>query len=108
VDLARVDPDCPARFEGLPLTHATLNRISEDLVKSTFVTCDSVLAEAGLRPRDLDAIFLAGGSTHLAKVREGVEIYFGKAGRFELEPTEVVALGASQVAWSRNGASPLF
>ena len=105
LDLAQVDPDCPARFEGFSLTQQVLNRISEKLVKSTFVTCDSVLAEAGLRPKDLNAVFLAGGSTHLAKVREGVEIYFGKAGRFELEPTEVVALGASQVEWSAGASS---
>ena len=44
----------------------------------------------------VDAIFLAGGSTHLPKVQEGVRIYFGKAGRFEVNPTEVIALGASQ------------
>ena len=76
--------------------HELLDPISERLVRKTFVTCDSVLAAAGLRPADLDAIFLAGGSTHLSKVQEGVQMYFGKAGRFELDPTEVIALGASQ------------
>ena len=39
---------------------------------------------------------MAGGSTHLSKVQEGVRAYFGSAGRFELDPTEVIALGASQ------------
>ena len=77
-----------------------LSRISENLVRRSFVTCDAVLGRAGLRTTDLDAVFMAGGSTHLAKVREGVEAYFGQVGRFELEPTEVVALGASQMAWS--------
>ena len=65
-------------------------------MRRTFVTCDSVLRNAGLRVSDLDAVFLAGGSTHLARVREGVEAYFGQAGRFELDPIEVIALGASQ------------
>ena len=99
LDLSHVDPESPAAARGLTIERGVLDRISEDLVRRTFVTCDSVLAEAGMRPRDLDAIFLAGGSTHLGRVRSGVESYFGQRGRFELEPTEVVALGASQVPW---------
>jgi hypothetical protein len=49
----------------------------------------------------LDAVFLAGGSTYLNKVRDGVEIYFCMSGRFELEPTEVVARGASHADVAR-------
>jgi molecular chaperone DnaK len=94
--LAEVDPTGPAGTEQLPVGREMLDPITQRLVQKTFVTCDSVLAGAGLRPADLDAIFLAGGSTHLAKVQEGVRSYFGKAGRFELDPTEVIALGASQ------------
>ena len=96
VRLAEIDPTGPAGLEELPVGREMLDPISEELVRKTFVTCDSVLAAAGLRPADLDAIFLAGGSTHLSKVQEGVQMYFGKAGRFELDPTEVIALGASQ------------
>ena len=96
LDLASVDPELPIR-EGMTLDAAVLDEVSEGLVRNTFVTCDRVLSAAGLRPGDLDAVFLAGGSTHLAKVRAGVEAYFGKPGRFELEPTTVVAVGASQV-----------
>jgi molecular chaperone DnaK (HSP70) len=96
VYLSEVDPTGPAGLDELPVGREMLEPISEQLVRKTFVTCDSVLAAAGLKPADLDAIFLAGGSTHLAKVQEGVQTYFGKAGRFELDPTEVIALGASQ------------
>ncbi len=102
IDLSEVDPDCPARFEPLQIRRELLDRISEDLVRRTFVTCDRVLAEAGLRCEDLKAVFMAGGSTHLDKVREGVENYFGKPGRFELEPSEVVAMGASLVDWTQG------
>ncbi len=98
VDLSQVDTEGSVPAEGLPISREILDRISEDLVRRTFVTCDGVLAAAGLRPGDLDAVFLAGGSTHLGKVRDGVEAYFAQPGRFELEPTEVVALGAS---WAR-------
>ncbi len=96
IDLSLVDPDGPAGSEKLPLQREMLDSISDEVVRNTFVTCDRVLAEANLRPSDLDAIFLAGGSTYLNKVREGVEIYFDKPGRFEIDPAEVVALGASE------------
>jgi molecular chaperone DnaK (HSP70) len=97
IELHKIDPDGPAASHELMIRSADLDVLSEELVRQTFVTCDRVLREAGVRPQDLEAIFLAGGSTHLAKVREGVEIYFGQPGRFELEPTEVVAIGASLV-----------
>jgi molecular chaperone DnaK len=95
IELHKIDPDGPAASQELEIRRADLDVLSEDLVRQTFVTCDQVLREADVRPQDLEAIFLAGGSTHLSKVREGVEIYFGQPGRFELEPTEVVAIGAS-------------
>jgi molecular chaperone DnaK len=96
IELALVDPDGPAGSEELRIQKGMLDQLSEGLVRRTFVTCDSVLRNADLRVADLDAVFLAGGSTHLARVRDGVEAYFGQAGRFELDPIEVIALGASQ------------
>ena len=97
IELHKIDPDGPTASYELAIRRSDLDLLSEELVRQTFVTCDSVLRDADVRPQDLEAIFLAGGSTHLAKVREGVEIYFGQAGRFELEPTEVIAIGASLV-----------
>ncbi len=97
IELCKIDPDGPAASHELAIRSRDLDVLSEGLVRQTFVTCDRVLGDADVRPQELDAIFLAGGSTHLAKVREGVEIYFGQPGRFELEPTEVVAIGASLV-----------
>ena len=96
----RVSADAMPKLLSAPTT-----RISTDIVRQTFVTCDSVLASTGVAPGDLDAIFLAGGSTHLAGVRDGVQSYFGKPGRFELEPTEVVAMGASMVPASTGSSS---
>lgn len=95
VDLAKVDPDGPAGSHQQEITRDVLGGLSDQLVRRTFATCDRVLRRAGTRPDELDAIFLSGGSTKLARVREGVEAYFGQPGRFEIEPTEVVAIGAS-------------
>jgi molecular chaperone DnaK len=79
----------------VPLRRELLDRLSEQLVRRTFVTCDHVLRELGLRPADIDAVLMAGGSTHLPAVQRGVEAYFGRPGRNDVDPIEVVALGAA-------------
>lgn len=97
VELAQVDPDCPAAAEGLPLSRAVMDDLSGPIVQNTFLTCDGVIRNAGLRASDLDAVFLAGGSSHIPEVQNGVEAYFGQRGRTDIEPTEVVAIGASLI-----------
>ncbi|GAB5541756.1 MAG: hypothetical protein SangKO_015160 [Sandaracinaceae bacterium] len=77
---------------------AMLTEITTDVVRRTFVVCDHVLADAGLRARDIDAVFLAGGSTALPGLGDMVGSYFGKRPRFDLDPMEVVARGASLAA----------
>ncbi len=99
LDLSRVDPELQSSASGeepITLHREVLDELADKLVRRTFVTCDRVLREIGLQPDQLDAILLAGGSTHLPMVKRGVEAYFGKPGRDDLEPTEVVALGASR------------
>jgi len=95
VDLSQVDPECPAAAQGIVLRRSVLDDLSAKLVQRTFVTCDAALHDAGVRASELSAVLLAGGSTHLAAVRRGVEAYFGQPGRADIEPTEVVARGAS-------------
>ncbi len=80
------------------LERSELAAITTDLVRRTFAICDLVLADAGLKARDIDAVFLAGGSTRLPGLREMVRTYFGKRARFDLDPMHVVAIGASTVA----------
>jgi molecular chaperone DnaK len=95
IDLSQVDPECPAAAEGLALRREVMDELSSQLVRRTFVTCDDALNDAGLRASDLDAVLLAGGSTYLTAVQQGVEIYFGRSGFLDVNPTEVVACGAS-------------
>jgi molecular chaperone DnaK (HSP70) len=66
-----------------------------------------VLSDASLRARDVDAVFLAGGSTLLPGLRDDVREYFGKRARFDLDPLHVVAIGAS-VAAARPDLSGLL
>jgi molecular chaperone DnaK len=98
IDLAEIDPDCPAAAEGLLLRREVMDRLTATLVQRTFVSCDEALQKAGVRAGDLRAVLMAGGGTHLPVVRQGVEAYFGRAGCADVDPIEVVARGAS-LAW---------
>ena len=95
VELFEVDPECPLAQEGLPINRGVLSRLASDLVRKSFILCDEVLTMANLRPGDLRAVLLAGGSSQLDIVRQGVDTYFGREGYCSINPTEVVALGAS-------------
>jgi molecular chaperone DnaK (HSP70) len=54
-----------------------------------------VLADAGLAPADIDEVVLVGGSTRVPLVRRRVQELFGKTPHSQLNPDEVVALGAA-------------
>jgi molecular chaperone DnaK len=100
VFLSQVDPECPAEDDAVVLTQSILNKMCESLVRRSFIACDDVLGAAGLKAKDIDAVFLAGGTTMLPVIQEGVEAYFGRAGLVEFDPTEVVALGAGMAGSS--------
>jgi len=101
IDLAQVDPDCPAAGDGLSIRRRVLDDLCLDLVRRSFASCDDALHQAGLRAGDLRAVILAGGTTHLPMIQRAVEAYFGRAGLVGLEPTEVVAIGAAEAGPDR-------
>ena len=65
------------------------------LVERTLEPVRQALADAGLDPGDVDETVLVGGSTRVPLVRRKVAELFGKAPHTELNPDEVVALGAA-------------
>jgi Fe-S protein assembly chaperone HscA len=77
------------------ITRADLERRIEPLVATTQGPCRQALADAGLRPEEVDQIVLVGGSTRVPLVRRRVQALFGKAPHSQLNPDEVVALGAA-------------
>ena len=95
IEISQIDPQCPLAAEGFALRRSVLDSLAADLVRRTFVACDHALRSAGLSAHELSGVFLAGGSTHLRAVRQGVEDYFGRSGCIDVEPTSVVAMGAS-------------
>ena len=77
------------------ITRADLERLIEPLAAKTLGPCRMALADAGLRPSQVDEVVLVGGSTRVPLVRQRVQQLFGKTPHSQINPDEVVALGAA-------------
>jgi molecular chaperone DnaK len=66
-----------------------------DLVKQTVEPCERALKDAKLKARDIDKVILVGGQTRSPIVERTVEEIFGKKASAEINPDEVVAMGAA-------------
>ncbi len=77
------------------IARAEIERLIEPLVARTLPPCRRALADAGLRHEQIDQVVLVGGSTRVPLVRRRVEELFGRAAHSQLNPDEVVALGAA-------------
>jgi molecular chaperone DnaK (HSP70) len=77
------------------ITRADLERMILPLIERTLGPCRQALADAGLEPKDIDEAVLVGGSTRIPLVRRLVHELFGRTPHSELNPDEVVALGAA-------------
>ncbi len=73
------------RFEGLVA----------DLIDRTAAPCLDALAAAGLKPSDVDQVILVGGQTRTPKVQRMVAELFGREPNRDINPDEVVAIGAA-------------
>jgi molecular chaperone DnaK len=86
-------------FEGFTyrrdITRADLEPLIAPLVDATLGPCRMALADAGLAAAEIDEVVLVGGSTRVPLVRRQVEELFGKTPHSQLNPDEVVALGAA-------------
>ena len=77
------------------ITRAELELLVDPLVARTLGPCRQALADAGLSPGDIDQVVLVGGSTRVPLVRRRVQELFGTTPHSQLNPDEVVALGAA-------------
>jgi molecular chaperone DnaK len=81
------------RIEGLERT--VLEVLSENLIQRLEGPCISALHDAGMTPADLDQVLLVGGMTRMPAVRRKVEEIFGKIVAKDVNPDEIVAIGAA-------------
>ncbi len=85
------------------LTRAEFDALIAPIVERTLGPCRQALADAGLRPADVDAAVLVGGSTRIPLVRAKVAELFGREPLCSLDPDQVVALGAGVQAGILSG-----
>jgi molecular chaperone DnaK len=77
------------------LTRAQFEDMVNDLVERTLDPCQKALWDAKLKPTDIDKVLLVGGQTRTPLIGQRVKEIFGKEPSSEINPDEVVAIGAA-------------
>jgi molecular chaperone DnaK len=78
----------------LKLTRAKLESLVDDLIERTLGPCRAALKDAGVTAGEINEVILVGGMTRMPKVIELVKTFFGKEPARNVNPDEVVAIGA--------------
>ena len=100
-DAACVEADIPVRggkgdeTRKLTVTRERFDGLIAPIVERTGVACRRALRDAGIAAADLDGVILVGGATRVPFVRDYVAKLFGKPPLGDIDPDEVVALGAA-------------
>jgi Fe-S protein assembly chaperone HscA len=76
-------------------TRQEIEALIQPVIDRTMGPVKQALADAHLKPGDMEEVVLVGGTTRTPLVRRTVQDYFGRAPHTELNPDEVVALGAA-------------
>ncbi|HID71307.1 MAG TPA: molecular chaperone DnaK, partial [Thermoplasmata archaeon] len=79
----------------MTLTRAQFENLIEDLVQKTIPPLEQAMKDAKLKPEDVDKIILVGGSTRIPMVQKLLTDRFGNKIQKDVNPDEVVALGAA-------------
>ncbi|MGB9797972.1 MAG: molecular chaperone DnaK, partial [bacterium] len=77
------------------LTRAKFEELTADLVERCVGPFNQALSDAGLKPSDLDDVILVGGATRMPCIQNLVRRLVGKEPRRDINPDEVVAMGAA-------------
>jgi molecular chaperone HscA len=77
------------------ITKMELENLAEILIQRTLTCCQNALRDANLSPKDIERVVMVGGSTRMPVVKERVAAFFGRPVYDNLNPDEVVALGAA-------------
>lgn len=87
--------------DGIPqhlvmtLTRAKFEQLSDKLIQATIEPCKKALKDAGLQAKDINEVILVGGSTRIPAIQKVVQDFFGKTPSKNVNPDEVVAIGAA-------------
>jgi molecular chaperone DnaK len=79
----------------MKLTRAKLESLVDDLIERTLAPCRAALKDAGVTAGEISEVILVGGMTRMPKVIETVKQFFGREPARNVNPDEVVAIGAA-------------
>jgi molecular chaperone DnaK len=88
------DASGPKHFNKM-LTRDEFEQLVADLVEQTIEPCQKALWDAKLQPTDIEKVILVGGQTRSPIIGRTVQEIFGKDASVEINPDEVVAMGAA-------------
>ncbi|HEY0979512.1 MAG TPA: molecular chaperone DnaK, partial [Candidatus Paceibacterota bacterium] len=77
------------------LSRATLESLADEYIARSIDITKRALEAANFKPADIEEIILVGGQTRMPKIQEEVEKLFGKKPHRDVNPDEVVAIGAA-------------
>src|ERR1700674_688573 len=87
------------------ITREQFEQLIQSIIDRTAGPCKQAMKDAGLKPEQIDEVVLVGGSTRIPKVRALVKDLFQREPHADLNPDEVVALGAAVQANILSGGS---
>jgi molecular chaperone DnaK len=79
----------------MKLSRSKLESLVDDLISRTLEPCKAALKDAGVTAAEIDEVILVGGMTRMPKVIETVKNFFGREPARNVNPDEVVAIGAA-------------
>lgn len=77
------------------LTRANFEKMVHEYIDKSIDLVKRTMKDAGMEPKDINEIVLVGGQTRMPKIQEEVKKFFGKEANKEVNPDEVVAVGAA-------------
>src|SRR5579885_1603946 len=103
---AQLDIELPggSRYQR-EITRQQFEQLIQPILERTVAPCKQALKDAQLKPEQIDEVVLVGGSTRIPKVRALVQDLFRRTPHTDLNPDEVVALGAAVQANILSGGS---
>ena len=87
----------------MKLSRAKLESLVDDLISRTLEPCRAALKDAGVTAGEIGEVILVGGMTRMPKVIDAVKSFFGKEPARNVNPDEVVAIGAGGAGRGAEG-----
>ena len=100
---ATIDLEYGGKTYQREITRELFDKLAAPVVDLTLGPCRDCIKDAGVTVEQIDEVVMVGGSTRIPMVRSAVEVLFRKRPHTELNPDEVVALGAAVQAGILSG-----